>query len=284
MYRKLSAALAILAATAGVSVLAGSAQAQISGTIGGDVVDNDALQVSGDPDVTLDDGNVAFQWGSGKTSSRLTGTLHLTDADKARWRVRIDSFDRSGTLIGTAYDVPDGTPAKKEVKDIPVDMQGTSAPYVGRVLVAVEMQGAGDRWVTKASDDTYMNLHDDSVTILGDGLDVGSGPFGSTGPMLPASFVWKIGDDGKVTGTYSGTLFHDDFAHCARVTLRSLMSGSAIGELDGPEHCAHDNGFYHDADTLTTAPSSLASGVEVAMQSKIGGWGDVGTQRVSIAE
>ena len=44
MYRKLSTALAILATTAGVSALASSAQAQISGTIGGDVVDNDSVR------------------------------------------------------------------------------------------------------------------------------------------------------------------------------------------------------------------------------------------------
>src|SRR3954452_16513862 len=120
MHRKISTTLAILATTAGAAALASSAQAQISPTIAVDVVDNDALQVVGDPDITLDDGNVAFQWGRGATSSRLTGTLHLTDADKARWRVRVDSFDRSGTLVGTEYDVANGTPAKKEVKDIPV--------------------------------------------------------------------------------------------------------------------------------------------------------------------
>jgi hypothetical protein len=243
MYRKLTTALTVLATTAGVSALASSAQAQISGTIGGDVVDNDALQVSGDPDISLTDGNVAFRWGGGMTSSRLTGTLHLTDADKARWRVRVDSFDRNGTLIGTAYDAPRGTGADTAVKDIPVDMTGTVAPYVGRVLVAVEMQGDTPKWVTEASNDTYMNLHDDSVTILGDGIDVGSGPFGYTGPMLPATFTWKIGNDGKLTGTYSGTLYHDDFAHCARVMLRSLAVGFPGDELNGPEHCAHDNGF-----------------------------------------
>jgi hypothetical protein len=284
MYRKLTTALAVLATTAGVSALASSAQAQISGTIGGDVVDNDALQVSGDPDISLVDGNVAFQWGSGETSSRLTGTLHLLDADKARWRVRVDSFDRNGTKIGTAYDVPDGTPVKKEVKDIPVDMAGTVAPYIARVFVAVEMQGASDKWITKASEDTNLNLHDDPVTILGDGIDVGSGPFGYTGPMLPATFSWKIDDDGKLTGTYSGSLYHDDFARCARVTLRPLSFGFPGDEVNGPEHCAYDNGFYRDADTLSTAPSSRASGVEVAMQSKVGGWGDVNTQRVSVAE
>ena len=66
---KLGTMVAILATAAGFSAFAGSAQAQISGTIGGDVVDNDALQVNGDPDISLVDGNVAFEWGRGKTSA-----------------------------------------------------------------------------------------------------------------------------------------------------------------------------------------------------------------------
>jgi hypothetical protein len=59
MYRsKLGTMVAILATAAGFSALAGPAEAQISGTIGGDIVDN---------------GNVAFQWGHVKTNSWLIG-------------------------------------------------------------------------------------------------------------------------------------------------------------------------------------------------------------------
>ena len=108
--------------------------------------------MSGDPDITLTDGNVAFEWADGKTAA-ADRDAPPPDADKASWRVRVDSFDRSGKLIGTEYDVRNGTPVKKEVKDIPVDMTATAAPYVGRVLVAVEMQGAGPNLVTKASND-----------------------------------------------------------------------------------------------------------------------------------
>ena len=44
---KLGTMVAILATAAGFSAFAGSAEAQISGTIGGDVVDRDALQALG---------------------------------------------------------------------------------------------------------------------------------------------------------------------------------------------------------------------------------------------
>jgi hypothetical protein len=282
---KLGTMVAILATAAGFSAFAGSAQAQISGTIGGDVVDNDALQVNGDPDISLIDGNVAFEWNRGETSAHVTATIHLTHAERASWRLRVQSFDRSGKRIGTAFDDEDGTTVfNEEVKDIDVDMDATSAPYVARVNVAVQMLNAADNWVTKASNETNLNLHDDQVTLLGDGLDVGGPGFGSTGPLTPATISWKIGDDGNMTATYSGVMFHDGLALCGRVVLRSLWMGIQVDELNGPKHCPGDNGFYSDPDTLATAPTSTANGVEVAMQSRNGGWGDLDTARVTIAE
>ena len=89
-----------------------------------------------------------------------------------------------------------------------------------------------------------------------------------------------------MTGTYDGIEFFDDFPHCGRVVLRYLYAtGTQVDEVKGPKFCPRDNGFYHDAQTLAAAPSAQAAGVEVAMQSKVGGtWGDVNSQRVSIAE
>ncbi len=125
--------------------------------------------MSGDPDISIIDGNVAFEYNRGTTSSHVTGTIHLTHAERASWRLRVQSFDRSGKRIGTAFDSEDGTTVfNQEVKDIDVDMDATSAPYVARVNVAVQMLNAADEWVTKASTETNLNLHDDRVTLLGD--------------------------------------------------------------------------------------------------------------------
>ena len=54
---KLGTIVAIVATAAGFSALAGSAQAQISGSIGGDVVAKDPVSVP------LAHGGGAFQWG-----------------------------------------------------------------------------------------------------------------------------------------------------------------------------------------------------------------------------
>lgn len=72
MYRsKLGTLVAILATVAGFSAFAAGAEAQISGTIGGDIVDNDPAHGLGDPTITLTNGNAAFQWLSGEANPRL---------------------------------------------------------------------------------------------------------------------------------------------------------------------------------------------------------------------
>ena len=172
---KLGTMVAILATAAGFSALAGRAEAQISGTIGGDIVDNDPLQVLGDPTITLTDGNVAFQSGHGKITARLTGTVHVVGGENARFRVRVDSFDRPGSLLGTAYDAPDGTSVHRTVEDILVDMEATTAPSVSRVVVAVEKRGTSGKWITRAANETYL---DD---------DIGGPGFGSLSPLTPAT-------------------------------------------------------------------------------------------------
>jgi hypothetical protein len=276
---------AILATAAGCLALAGSAQAQISGTIGGDVVDTDALQVLSDPEVTFD-GDVAFTWTNGKVGSHLTGKMHVVGGVNASYRVKVESFDRAGSSVGTSYDDKDGTGVHSADVEIPVDMDASSAPYVAQVRVTLQKKGTGDKFNNRASESKNLNLHDDSVTLLGDGIDVGSGPFGYTGPMFGAPISWKINNNGQLTSTYDGVEFFDGFSRCGRVVLRSLSAtGLQLDEVKGPEYCPVDNGFYRDPQTLATPASALANGVEVAMQSKTGGnWQDVSTERVTIAE
>src|SRR4051794_486520 len=74
-FRKLIATLAMISATAGVSALASSAQAA--------VVDNDPLALLSDSEVTLTDGNVAFDWTQGTVTPRLTGRLNVVHGRRA---------------------------------------------------------------------------------------------------------------------------------------------------------------------------------------------------------
>jgi hypothetical protein len=282
--RKLAAMLAI---TAGGLAFAGSAQAS-SIPIGQVVVDNDEVQIFSDPEVDLVDGNVAFTWTNGTTGSRLTGTLRIVNGDDASFRVKVTSYDRAGNSLGNAYDDSAGHAIHTDdAKDIAVDMTAKSAPYVARVDVSVQKKSDAT-WHTKATNNTpYLTLHDDDVTLLGTGLDVGGSGFSAGAPTGPAKMHYTLGDDGKMTASLTESLHFDAFSRLGRVELRSLSSfpGLPSVNVDGPQHSAPDNGYYRYGDTIATAPSSGSNRVQVAMQSKTGGaWSDVNTQTVGIAE
>src|SRR3954453_17379662 len=127
-FRKLIATLAMISATAGVSALASSAQAA--------VVDNDALALLSDSEVTLTDGNVAFDWTQGTVTPRLTGKLNVVHGRRACYRVNIESYDLSNTRLHSTHG-GDECPADAKAHTYTVDLSGASDPLMTRVTVAV---------------------------------------------------------------------------------------------------------------------------------------------------
>jgi hypothetical protein len=264
--RKLTTPLAILAATLGVSAFATSAQAA--------VVDNDATSLLTDPEVTLTDGNVAFDWTQGKVTPRLTGNLNVVNGDDACFRVRIDSYDINNTLLHSNHGAK-ACPNNDNQHSYPVDLSAPSDALTHRVTVAVEKETLKDGWQTKDQDtNLYVTPHRDAVTISGSGINAD----GNVG--------WHIDNTGKSIGEYDGTLTFDGFSNCGRISLRYFDDvGKKVDEVDGSKHCPPDLGHYTFFDTLVPTPSSSAIKVKVVMQSKVGGsWVDVSSKTVSIAE
>jgi hypothetical protein len=287
-HRRLGAMLAILTTGAGLTALAGSAQADFVPTVSGTVVDNDPLTVSG-THASLEDGNVAFEWGRGNVSSRITGTVHVGGSDRARFRVKVDSYDRYGDKVGTAYDVTDGT-YKGPGDTFPVDMEATSAPYIQRVVVSVQKK-PDTKWITQGSNDlSYLTLHDDEVQILGTGIDLGGAGFDHHAPTGSATVSYAIGDDGKLTETFRGYLHvEDSYPASGRIEIRALnpLGGFELDSAASGTHTPDENG---QSETLSVETSS-DNKLEVAMQAFLadpatgaGSWQDVGTQSVSVAE
>lgn len=285
----------LLATAAAGAALAGSAQAATV-SVRGVVVDNDALiDLLQGPEVTLTDGNVAFQWANATVTPRLTATLHIVDGDDACYRVRTDSYDSAGYPVGSAYDKPAGYCRHSDAAtDIAVDMQAAGGPDVRHVRVALEKKGTGPTWRTKdTSFLTSLNTFADDATVLGGGIDIGGPDWVDGAPTGPARVSWAIGADGKLTAAYDGYLHLKSFyPGSGRVVIRAVnpFTGFVLASTEGTPHTPADNGHHGYEETLEVTSASGAN-LQIAMQSLvtdpatgIAGWQDVGTQTVSAGE
>ena len=274
MHRKLGTTLAILATTAGVSVFAASAQAV--------VVDNDDASLTGDPEVTLTDANLAFDFTGGQMIPRLTATLEAENVDATCVRVRIDSYD-DGTFLHTKPGITRCL-SDEDHHEWAVNLNEDADALTDEVVVKVEKETA-QGWSVADERTLEQNAFSDTFTLFGSGIDIGGSGFAGGSPSTPAVIGWSI-DQGQAEAFYSGYLHFDGFSRCGRVKLRYLdEAGVEIDKATGPQHCPPDLAHYVYQDQIASVPSPLVTQVEVIMQSKSGGtWNRVDSQTVSIAE
>jgi hypothetical protein len=275
-HRKLRSSLALLAATAGVTVFAASAQAV--------VIDTDPASVTGDPqgEATLTDANVAFDFTGGQMVPRLTGTLNADNADDLCIRVRLESYDGATFLHDKAG-------AKRCLNndahhEFSVDLSEDADALTDNVVVVVEKENA-QGWSTADSRTIDQNIFDESLIVSGAGIDIGGPGFAAGNPTSPATVDFSL-DQGLVSATYDGDLHFDGFSRCGRVKLRYLdEAGVELDKATGPQHCPPDLAHYAYYDVIASTPNALVTQVEVIMQSKSGGsWNKVDSETVSIEE
>ena len=234
--------------------------------------------LSSDPNVTLTDANVAFDFTAGVATPKLTGTLEAVDLDGRCVRVRLSSYNGDTLLHSKPGTMRCPTSDLHHEWEINLPEDGDA--LTDRVVVAVEKKDA-QGWSRPEEEELRMFAQWDPVTLNANGFDLGGAFFSGGTPTLPAVVSWSI-DDGQVTPLYDGVLHFDGFANCGRVQLRYLdEAGAELDVLNGPKHCAPDNDYYSFGDRLDSFTSPLVSQIEVVMKSDSGGeWSDT----VSIEE
>jgi hypothetical protein len=288
MYRNLTKALlATLATAAGVSALAGSAQAA--------VYQNSYFYMNSDPEVSLMQGNLANDWSHGTITPRVTGDLTVVNGDDASYRVRVDSIDLDNAVVGTTYYNPRPKGFKDDDEhDFAVDMTATAAPNLGEVEIALEKKGS-DTWVEKSH--FYLPVlkypKSDDVQILDTGIDVGGSLFDSAthAPVDSAKVSWHIGDDGKLTASYDGYLHLEPrfYPGIARVQIRALNdAGKVLATDTGPAHYQNTPVYQSDEDELSvTTTDATRLKVKIQVQDRYTqAWTDLpgDEQTVSVAD
>lgn len=283
--RKLSLGLAIGAASL---TFAGTAQAV--------VIDTDQPKLTGNGydfgnggfvgGAPTGSGELKFVLGDSKIEPKLSGTIHLNDADGTCARMHLEYRDKNGSSLtptehgGTvcAYD--------DRHHEFTVDLSPYEDKDIASVKVQLEKQTA-TAWYVVDNDVFYANTHSDNVKIPENGVDFGSSGWTGSAPTGSGSMAWGL-DGGVVEPHLTGTLhLNNSSGVCARMNLRYLtQSGVFVTKKHGGEKCASDNGHHSYSIDLSPYDSNKIGKVKVQLQTQgsNGSWNVAGSETVSIAE
>lgn len=282
--KKLKAAVLTIA---GFGVLAGSAHASVIDT---DPVKLTAKSVDFGDDWwgvggPLGSGELSFKYSGGKITPRLTGTIHLDDADGMCGKVRMEAFDAAGTMLDRSYG---GEVCANDDKhhSWSVDFEPYSDASIASVQVAIDKETSAG-WFTEDSETYWANPHPDDVKIKTKGFDLGGPTYGLSDPSSSGTMNWNL-HNGTSTPHLVATLWLQNAAgDCARVNLRYLTdSGTELNEEAGGTVCAGDNSLQDFGVNLGPYSSNQLGKVQVQLQTEgtNGKYTTVGSDTVSIAE
>jgi hypothetical protein len=272
------------------------AAASIAGTAQAAVIDTDAARITaakydfggsayaaGAP---TGSGDLEFEFSGGKVRPRLTGTLHLNDADGTCARMQLRYFDKQGAELvdpkrgGTKCETDD------QHHSYDVDLDPYSDDSIESVEVGLQKKTATG-WSTVETRRLYVDERPDNVRITEQGADVGGHDFAAGAPAGSAQLAWNL-EDGVFEPRLTGYLHLNNSAGlCARINLRYLTEGGSLLTREaGGDVCAGDNGHQRFSIDLSPYDSSRIGKVKVQLQTQgtNGSWNVAGSETVSIAE
>jgi hypothetical protein len=279
-FRKLKAALAIVAATAGAGVLASGADAAI--------VKRDNIQLYQNKNLQLNQGYMLYEFSHGQMTAHLTGTLAYQNQSSACVRAHIWLYDGS-TLLDDKHG-QEYCPTKDLYNERPVDLSDTDATgKVDKVVVAVERKTASVDWTIKDQQDAPLapTFLVSPVQLVGNGISVTGQDYNkATDKYGTCSDVeWSV-EDGKASAVYTGDVEFNGFSNSGRVELHALdESGKVIETVDGDPHQPADLGKHvSKQDTLAITPSPDLDKIELVLQSSPdkSSWKKVTSQTVAL--
>jgi hypothetical protein len=267
--QKFTTAVAVLAATAGASAFATSAQAAI--------IDNDPVTLGiADPAHETFKGNLAFDWTRDIVTPHLTGTLTYDEGNHACFRVSLTSYDRNNQQIDYKHGAP-YCPTDDDSHSKAIDLTGTSAQLLQRVAVAVEEEDAKGGWQANDSYDLYyVTPHDDLNVTVSD-----------TNYTADGEILWGLDPNNKSIGTWRGSLTLAGATKPGRISLRYLDDkGNQVDRVDGPTITPDEHGNYYSYKELSAAASSSALKIKIVLQTQNSDlkWADGKSTTVSFAE
>jgi hypothetical protein len=231
-------------------------------------------------------GDLKFKFSEGKITPRLTGTMHLNDADGTCARMQLRYFDAQGNELVDAKHGGQKCETDDQHHAYDVDLDPYSDDSIDRVEVGLQKKTATG-WSTVETRTFTADVHADNVKITEQGADVGGHDFAAGAPLGSAQLDWNL-VDGVVAPRLTGFLHLNNSAGlCARVNLRFYSeSGIFLTKGRGEAECAEDNGHQRFSIDLSPYDSNKIGEVKVQLQTQgtNGSWNVAGSKTVSIAQ
>jgi hypothetical protein len=265
--RKLMTMLATLAAMAGISTFAASANAS--------VLDTDAYALDSE-EVDVIDGSAEWDFVGGVMTPRITGTLRVENLDDSCGRVVIEHFD-GATLLDTE-EGNDMCVTDDDVHEWNINRSGVSNALTDTVVVSVEKLEFGV-WQRQDEDSLEVHTGSDDFVVLAQGIDIGGPGWAGTEPANDADIYWNF-DQGQFTPEIDAWLHMRNMGgDCGRIKARFLADdGTLIDSRASTPRCPADNQHYDWVADVPAYSSGLIAQLEVVAQTRAGGqWNNAGS-------
>jgi hypothetical protein len=223
-------------------------------------------------------GEIRWYHENGKIRARLTGHIHLNDADGTCGRMRMRYYDSDDELIETRYGgevcvTDDGHHSWK------VDLDPYSGSRVDEVEVAVQKETVSG-WSTVESKRYRSNTYLDRPKITEQGVDFGLVDFAAGAPMTGGYVNWYIEDGVVRPDVYGYIHINNSAGMCARLKVRYRTEGGALLNTDTSEtECAPDNGLHSYSVGVEEWGSTKVGEVKIQLQTLAanGAWQTAGS-------
>ena len=276
--------------------LAVAASAAFAGPAQAAVIDTDRPKLTG---TGYDFGNGTFVAGSptgggrlefalknGQIEPRLTGTLHLNDADGTCARVKLSYRDRGNDALTDPAYSPTKCVDDDHHHEYDVDLDDYADNAIDNVKLSLQKKTASG-WSTVESETFPVDTTDDKVKITADGVDFGDLQFDLGAPLGHGNMSWDL--DGAVVAPHlsGGLHLNNSSGVCARINLRYYTAaGTFLTKRADEEFCADDNGHTFRIIDISPHASNKIAKVKVQLQTLAanGSWNVAGHRTVSIAE
>jgi hypothetical protein len=284
VHKTLTLGLAVAATVA----LAGPAQASVIDTdrpeLNGTGYDfGNGTFVAGSP---TRGGRLKFDLSDGRIEPRLTGTLHVKDADGTCARVKLAYRDRSDDALTDPAYSPTKCVDDDHHHEYSVDLDSYADNAIDNVKISLQKKTASG-WSTVESETYPVDTSDDKVKITADGVDFGDLSFDLGAPLGHGDMSWKLDGVDVAPRLLGGLHLNNSSGVCARINLRYYtQAGAFLTKRADDEMCAQDNGHHSRIIDFSPHASNKIAEVKVQLQTQAsnGSWNVAGSRTVSIAE